>query len=227
MALNRSRIGKAIIDTSALHDAEKQLFESLVNIFNVARQEILFSALLAEQREGKSENPRRVYESGFSLLSERSERMAGSSEGDTLSTEHESGHEAGEKANKIESPEFGRGVERIDASEPKELKTDAERTAAPEVVGRGADTTFGASANELERNEKKAQDVDTAAVRMLCTVEQFVGPNLEIYGPFEENEIVQLPQIVCNALVNRGKAVVIEKAENEASKNNNEVLPLL
>jgi len=43
-------------------------------------------------------------------------------------------------------------------------------------------------------------------VRFLCDTSQFVGPNLEIYGPFCKEETANLPSEVCTVLINRNKA---------------------
>lgn len=53
-------------------------------------------------------------------------------------------------------------------------------------------------------------------VRFVCEVSQFVGPNLEIYGPFKSDELAVLPQSVCNVLLNKEKAEIIEDKAEEA-----------
>ena len=53
----------------------------------------------------------------------------------------------------------------------------------------------------------------TRKVKFVCDVSQFVGPNLEIYGPFKAEEMAMLPVSVCNVLVNKKKA---ELDNNEA-----------
>jgi len=81
-----------------------------------------------------------------------------------------------------------------------------------------------AQSQEDETKKESGNSGNVATVRMLCNVQAFVGPNIETYGPFEENEVVQLPEEVCTVLINTGKAV---KIKNEDSKNSNEVLSLL
>ncbi len=43
-------------------------------------------------------------------------------------------------------------------------------------------------------------------VRFLKDTEQFIGPELETYGPYEEDDVAELPDIIVNALVAKGNA---------------------
>ena len=71
-----------------------------------------------------------------------------------------------------------------------------------------------------ELPEKKPQeDFKTALelkrpvklVRFLYKVPKFVGPELEEYGPFEEEDIANLPSEVADVLINKGKAEEIKE----------------
>ena len=63
-------------------------------------------------------------------------------------------------------------------------------------------------------NEKSKEDFKTALelkgktklVRFMDKVPKFVGPELEEYGPFEEEDIANLPEEVANVLLVKGKA---------------------
>jgi DNA replication initiation complex subunit (GINS family) len=46
--------------------------------------------------------------------------------------------------------------------------------------------------------------VDRVRVRVIKSVPQFVGKEMETYGPFEENESVELPQAVAQVLIRKG-----------------------
>jgi len=52
-------------------------------------------------------------------------------------------------------------------------------------------------------------------IRFLCDVSQFVGPNLEIYGPFKADETANLPASVCKVLISKNKAELAEKEGEE------------
>ena len=51
----------------------------------------------------------------------------------------------------------------------------------------------------------------TKLVRFLHQVPKFVGPELEEYGPFEEEDIANLPMEIADVLLNKGKAEEIKE----------------
>ena len=67
-------------------------------------------------------------------------------------------------------------------------------------------------AEEQPQEEKPAFKLSDSMkkVKFVCDVSQFVGPNLEIYGPFRAEEMAVLPVSVCNVLLNRNKAEMDE-----------------
>lgn len=121
MALNKSRVN-AVIDTSALLTKERIFFNSLFDIFNSTRKDII-DAVLNESAPARAE-------------------------------------------------------------EEQEQK------------------------KEEQKNEA---DQKTRLVRFLCAVPQFVGPDLDVYGPFEEDDVATLPEDVCTVLVNKSRAEEIEE----------------
>ncbi len=121
MALTKARTGSSIINTSALLEQEKALFDSLVNVLDSARQSILITALNAQ---------------------------------------------------KIEKKPSETAVE-----QPKELKREEEK-----------------------------QKKDLKKIKILDFVPKFVGLDLQIYGPFQEEDVVNLPNEIANILINNKKA---------------------
>ncbi len=59
------------------------------------------------------------------------------------------------------------------------------------------------SALEIKKNAK--------LVRFMHRVPKFVGPELEEYGPFEEEDIANLPTEIADVLINKGKAEEIKE----------------
>jgi DNA replication initiation complex subunit (GINS family) len=50
------------------------------------------------------------------------------------------------------------------------------------------------------------------SVRFLRPIPRFLGPELEIYGPFEEDDIASLPLIISNMLIRTSRAVGMDVA---------------
>ena len=56
--------------------------------------------------------------------------------------------------------------------------------------------------NEEQDKEQKL----TKKVRFICETPKFVGENLEVYGPFQQEEIAELPSEIASLLVLKGRA---------------------
>lgn len=119
IALIKSRTASNVIDTSALLEEEKRLFESLVNTLDQYRTDILFSLISAKQPEIKTQ-----------------------------------------------------------LQEPK--------------------------ATEETPEQKQEKAVKT--IRFVSAVPKFLGKELEVYGPFEEEDIASLPSDVADVLIKKGRA---------------------
>lgn len=52
------------------------------------------------------------------------------------------------------------------------------------------------------------------SVRFLCSVPKFVGPNLEVYGPFSKNDTATLPDPIVNVLLSKGRVEAQETSQN-------------
>jgi DNA replication initiation complex subunit (GINS family) len=62
---------------------------------------------------------------------------------------------------------------------------------------------------EVAAEEKKAEQQEeksTKKVKFLHETPKFVGENLEVYGPFGEQEVAELPNEIANLLVLKGRA---------------------
>ncbi len=68
-----------------------------------------------------------------------------------------------------------------------------------------------------EEQKKGAEKPDKVKVRFLSPVPQFVGPELEVYGPFEEEETAELPREIVNVLLEKGRAVTCDSDDTNES----------
>lgn len=93
-----------------------------------------------------------------------------------------------------------------EVSETKELKTSSARDLeSREALLEGKGEHLNTKAEE--KTEK------STTIRFLSAIPRFVGPNLETYGPFEEDEITALPERIANVLIGKNRAEVIERGE--------------
>lgn len=62
-----------------------------------------------------------------------------------------------------------------------------------------------------EENNQKEKELDilnkdSLTIRFLCRVQQFVGKDLEPYGPYEEDDIASLPREIADVLITNQRA---------------------
>ena len=72
-----------------------------------------------------------------------------------------------------------------------------------------------------EKSEEIAKPVEsakekksTSLVRFLHAVPRFVGPALEEYGPFEEEDVASLPAEIARVLINKGRVEELEEEKH-------------
>lgn len=64
--------------------------------------------------------------------------------------------------------------------------------------------------NEKNTKGEAKRARDTKLLRFLQPVPQFMGPELEVYGPFDKEDIASLPEKVAEILVSKERAEYIE-----------------
>ena len=67
---------------------------------------------------------------------------------------------------------------------------------------------------EVKKNDNKADkpSAETKLVRFTHSVPKFVGPELEEYGPFQEEDIANLPSEIADLLIGKGRVEEIKSS---------------
>jgi DNA replication initiation complex subunit (GINS family) len=104
----------------------------------------------------------------------------------------------------IESTEKGLSDMEEEASEEVTEEIDKE----PEQMGEIENDTEEVEASE-EEDEVEVED-GYNLVEITSSVPEFMGTDLEAYGPFDEGEEVEIPEDNAEILVNRGNAEVVD-----------------
>lgn len=79
-----------------------------------------------------------------------------------------------------------------------------------EDSGGGVDKESEASADESEDDEEARDDVEYVSVKIDSSVPEIRGTDLEVYGPFEDGEVVEIPADNAEILVNRDNAEFVD-----------------
>ena len=67
----------------------------------------------------------------------------------------------------------------------------------------------------FNQSQEKAKDIKielekTKLLRILHPIPQFLGTDLKVYGPFEEEDVISLPSDVANVIVEKKRAEEIK-----------------
>ncbi len=73
------------------------------------------------------------------------------------------------------------------------------------------DLKMAAEERKEAAEEKKADEKPTRMLRFVNPVPKFVGKELEVYGPFEEDDMASLPTEIAQLLIEKGRAEEIKE----------------
>jgi DNA replication initiation complex subunit (GINS family) len=58
-------------------------------------------------------------------------------------------------------------------------------------------------------NPATAHHASKKTVKFLSSIPRFIGKELEVYGPYQQDETVELPLLVAEILIKKGRAVAL------------------
>jgi len=215
MALNKSKTNTNLIDTSSMLDEERVFYEEILYVLNKFRQDIALNLI-----EGMKPMLRKIAETDWqsvkkiAIVSEpkisedwsRYSQVAESNlpQQDTSFEEHTnkpdepqinenaliSDHQIQESANFRENPSN-------EEAHPHENPKLQENSSFHENEERN---------QELKDEENTEESQGTKMIRFISPVPKFVGEELEVYGPFEEDDVANLPERIASLLIKKGRA---------------------
>jgi len=77
----------------------------------------------------------------------------------------------------------------------------------PEIASQGPDNT-ASEPKELKKGSISFKKTKT--IRFIKPIPKFTGPDLQVYGPFEEEDIAKLPEAAANILIEKQRAEALE-----------------
>jgi len=180
LALDRSRTSSSVIDASTLLKEEKELYDLLVGLLDKFRKGILFNLLEAKEpilEAGKGDQP---------WLDVPAEEYAD----DVAKDKSESQEMKQDHVNELKQPE-----ESETKVEPAE--TNVSETKKVNVEG---DTA------EIPKTKPEASELKIKKLKFIHAVPTFVGDDLKEYGPFEEEDVAEIPLRAANIIIEKGRA---------------------
>ncbi len=98
----------------------------------------------------------------------------------------------------VTEPEFMQPKQ--EKKEPEKMETEEETEGITKIEKK-----------EAEIKEKAEEPENTKLVRFIYSVPKFLGHQLEVYGPFEEDDTANLPEEIADILIKKGRAEEIKK----------------
>jgi len=102
---------------------------------------------------------------------------------------------------KVESTE--KGLSKQEEKNEEEIKTEVSEEASEEVEEKDTE-------DEVENDDSKESKEGYTYVKIKSGVPEFMGTDLEAYGPFEAGEEIEVPDDNAEILINRGNAESLE-----------------
>lgn len=181
MAINKAVTGSSLIDTSKLLEDEKKIYDLLLNVLVDNRKDLIESVLLGK---GDFKEPVNVSKVEYG---EKNKQESGSLEQEKP---QEVKQEPAESAQTIENP--------VEATKP------AQESLNPAEKAKELKNNPNFEDNKAENNVE-----NSAKIRILEHVPQFIGPDLEVLGPFEKDQEHNVDPKIADILINSNKAQII------------------
>ncbi|MBW2964872.1 hypothetical protein KY363_05440 [Candidatus Woesearchaeota archaeon] len=178
-ALNNARTGVAVVNTSSMLPSERMLFDAVSAVLSEFRTNILFRLAGCEQPniDALSDKVISKLNGSIALREVEASRTVEVPDERGPGVEITGGYENPVAEEPVSAP--SRIETRIADEQPKELKT------TPNLSDSGA-------------NAKK--------IRFLASIGEIVGPDLQIYGPYEQGAVISLPRELARVLVEKRQA---------------------
>ncbi len=189
MAMVKART-QSIINMQPLLDPEKDLYNSVVSILNMYRGGVLQSLMMGNSvrmpaRSAPAPSPSLQPAPSASPAMTRPVSLVIPAQPPDVPTEH--------SPLKPEQVPFGPTDQ---ASLPAQQRPASQTEPTQDTI------------ISLPHDNLDLVPSGSRSVRFLCAVPKFVGPNLEVYGPFSENDTAMLPDSIVNVLLNKGRIVM-------------------
>jgi len=198
IAINKSRTNSDIIDTSNLLSQEQKFFKTITGLLDLFRHGILHQTLLLK-------------ELSMDIECEKQEEMQNEVQKETRTEiPKEPSKELQEKPAIENEPNALPAEPSATHStiEPNTINNDAE-TSPVQTTTTASNLQSTRPDMEKPSQETPAEQKHCKKIKITKQTEQFVGKELELYGPYNEGEITELPDEIAEILLEKGIATLM------------------
>ncbi len=199
LAVDKTRIDSNIIDTTNLLESEKEFFEKTTSLLKSQKHSSI-GEILSLKSNGVEKTKVSSSESlgGSDPVSDTSAPKPSTDKGEK--EEDKSKNSSREQSGEKRTP----GEE-----DDKKKETNIKQQSAKDSTGKNSSSKEGSpqeSSNSISHEKVK--------VKFISSVPEFLGPELESYGPFEEGESSSLPAEVVEILSKKGRVEKIAETNS-------------
>lgn len=196
LAIIKSRTNSKLIDTSALLEEEKRFFNFILSILNHSKKNILLNLL-----QGNEIRPL-----------DASVCFNMSTQNPTLSSKGEQQTQKSRQPVALKKENSWAEEDTEDGGQKGDGQTTADTGLSSDA---GKNTDSHKSPSDTSTQDASGQDSASVGVqrkiKFLNPVPKFVGKELEVYGPYEKEQVASLPKEIADVLVHKGRAEEIKE----------------
>ena len=193
MAIHKSREPATLVDESVMLEHESEMYAQFTNLLDKYRKEKLVSLLSAKPTEQPS-----VEKTQEPTLSQEQELET---QENTFAQEEEKPTEQPESIEK--DPEEAQSSEE---EKPVQKSQESQKTQEPTQTESNSEQTEQKKEPETTEEPQEAQEKETKRIKFIHYVPKFLGREMEVYGPFEPEDIATIPTELANILIEKGRA---------------------
>jgi DNA replication initiation complex subunit (GINS family) len=198
MAMNKARTGSAIMDTTALLEEEKELFNQSVDVLSIQRSTTLNKMLALNGSVVRPIPPRPAPQPELQSESEETQN----NEVASVQKQEVSDAPVAEATSEIEAQQ---------SETTPEPTLDVEPEASSVVEEKENEEVESIPTLKEDIEDPALITEETMTVKFLSPLPKFVGKEQEVYGPFDAGAVVELPLIIANILVTKGRAEEVKE----------------
>ncbi len=193
-ALNKARTGVILINTANMLKSERMLFDSMSMVMSEFRKNILYKLACGEVP--KVDNlPKSVISKLNCGFLNGTQGLEADGEGDLAA------------GNMAQGPVQQNDQDTMPADAAAVSGVSASTADDDETGGLHFRTSASEEPKELKTNQKSTETSDKVKkVRILASIGEIVGPDLQIYGPYEEGAVTDLPGDLAKVLLEKKQA---------------------
>ncbi|MFH1316402.1 MAG: hypothetical protein ABII01_02690 [Candidatus Woesearchaeota archaeon] len=196
MAVNKSMTESNLIDTSNLLETEEMMYNDLIMVLSKYRKSILHNVLVANSEINITSE---AIKAEKKIIDDKNHQ------------DHKGQFVSASDYSSSKSKEYG--ISNTHNIENNNVDNGLDRDSISAQEKRPIETIIKGQYDQSDTEQK------IRLIRFLSFIPKFYGKDGEIYGPFEEEDIANLPAEIADILIIKSRAEAIDDKEGQSNQN--------